>query len=425
MSVFSLDALYDATSGAFIGFNGLPTVAQCSSVVSAYIATLSDVKKQKSLIPRQMYDDMLAALTDPHSQVGSPQFRFWARANFAVFRDHDALLHLMHKSKPVAVQEELYGILAICHLAASHGGRDKTLAQLREWYTRVPKNLISQYVKLCPTCAPESVSLESHPELIPGDKCYLAAAGLVDVCKCVKMSDSSARCGSCCNLFSFRQSVVRYRIKASVQPFVRRAEQAAQQAQSQSLLANTICASKSVKAEECSNAALFRHGLQPLFDTSNTLVVRKQDLEVDDCDPALRRTSRRSSIGRQFGFAVTKASVFLSSSTSTVPEDAAEIKRVLKSEGEVEVHAQEVEVCLRSDAGLTEEVSLIMRERAAKDILEEAAEAEAETETADRDCENDTPKITKEWKYEADYVQQSIGEARDHYRETAAQRSGL
>ncbi|KAK9249060.1 hypothetical protein V1506DRAFT_139706 [Lipomyces tetrasporus] len=126
-----LDALYFPESGTFIGYRGFPTFRQTTQLVNAYISTLSSVKKNKSLISRQMYADIKTILRDAgNTQVGSAQFRFWARRNFDLFRDTDGHVCVMHKGKPVAVREDLYDVLAVCHLVCRHGGRDKTLGQV-------------------------------------------------------------------------------------------------------------------------------------------------------------------------------------------------------------------------------------------------------------------------------------------------------
>jgi hypothetical protein len=74
---------------------------------------------------------------------------------------------ICHENKPVAVREKLFKILTRAHKACHHGGRDKTSAQVRRVYSwcvvrneedikltapRVPKELISRFVKMCPTC---------------------------------------------------------------------------------------------------------------------------------------------------------------------------------------------------------------------------------------------------------------------------------
>jgi hypothetical protein len=78
---------------------------------------------------------------------------------------------ICHEGKPVAIREKLFKILTKAHQQCQHGGRDKTSAQVRQiysWYVadtnsrncvstrlipgRVPKELISRFVKICPTC---------------------------------------------------------------------------------------------------------------------------------------------------------------------------------------------------------------------------------------------------------------------------------
>ncbi|KAI6041753.1 hypothetical protein EDC04DRAFT_1200348 [Pisolithus marmoratus] len=48
--------------------------------------------------------------------------------------------------------EQLYEVLCYCHGLTQHGGRDKTCAAVREHYSWVPKELVAQFVKGCPTC---------------------------------------------------------------------------------------------------------------------------------------------------------------------------------------------------------------------------------------------------------------------------------
>lgn len=59
---------------------------------------------------------------------------------------------ICHEGKPVAVREKLFKILTRAHKQCQHGGRDKTSAQVRKIYSWVPKELISRFVKICPTC---------------------------------------------------------------------------------------------------------------------------------------------------------------------------------------------------------------------------------------------------------------------------------
>lgn len=83
----------------------------------------------------------------------------------------------------MAVREKLFKILIKAHKQCQHGGRDKTSAQVRRVYSwferqpsdssrvlltvapRVPKELISRFVKSCPTCqVRRGTSRNSPPE---------------------------------------------------------------------------------------------------------------------------------------------------------------------------------------------------------------------------------------------------------------------
>ncbi|KAK9459271.1 uncharacterized protein V1516DRAFT_679459 [Lipomyces oligophaga] len=248
-----LEALYDPVSGKFIGFNGFPTYLQCSDLISAYIDTLSDVKKSKCLISRDMYHLILAILSHPHKEIGDSQFRFWAKANFSLYNDPKGRPQVMYKSKPIAVREDLYNILAVCHMLVDHGGRDRTLSQLRKWFSRVPKNLVSQYVKVCPTCNPSTVSVESHPELDVCEDlddiynnsfqfCYHQTAQLQLPCRCrkviskssiLRLKKATADAGgsppsnTAGRGFRLRRSIIRYRVRPCIRAAIHQSQCAA------------------------------------------------------------------------------------------------------------------------------------------------------------------------------------------------------
>ena len=56
--------------------------------------------------------------------------------------DHDVGV-VCHEGKPVAVREQLYQVLTNSHGQAQHGGRDKTSAQVRKYYSWYVGNLLS------------------------------------------------------------------------------------------------------------------------------------------------------------------------------------------------------------------------------------------------------------------------------------------
>jgi Integrase zinc binding domain len=59
---------------------------------------------------------------------------------------------IMHDNRPIAVAEQFYELLCHCHARVDHGGRDRTLAVIREYYSWVPKRITAMFVAACPTC---------------------------------------------------------------------------------------------------------------------------------------------------------------------------------------------------------------------------------------------------------------------------------
>ncbi|KIO15703.1 carbohydrate-binding module family 1 protein, partial [Tulasnella calospora MUT 4182] len=99
-----------------------------------------------------MYDCIHAVLMDPtNTTYGTPQFRFWVRKIFVLARFQSEYT-VTHEDKPVAVKEQIYQILVHCHGECYHGRRDKTCAQIKGYYSWIPKELVAQFVKACPTC---------------------------------------------------------------------------------------------------------------------------------------------------------------------------------------------------------------------------------------------------------------------------------
>lgn len=141
----------------------LPTREQHDGVIEEYIKSLSIRKREKALISQEMFDDIWDVLHHPsNARIRSPQFRFWVRKMFklssSVSRssssddDADVISAVTHEGRPVAVKEQIYDILSYYHTLAGHGGRDKTMAEVKENYSWVPKELVARFVKICPTC---------------------------------------------------------------------------------------------------------------------------------------------------------------------------------------------------------------------------------------------------------------------------------
>ena len=144
--------------------SGFPTYAQYKQVENSYIQSLTPRRQTKALISQSMFDRIWDVLHKPDCPKETAQFRFWARKMFTISKNYrntlgaaannDEVLQevLLHDNLLVAVQEQLYDLLCYCHGSTGHGGRDKTCALIRKHYTWVPKELVANFIKLCPTC---------------------------------------------------------------------------------------------------------------------------------------------------------------------------------------------------------------------------------------------------------------------------------
>ncbi|PIL26186.1 hypothetical protein GSI_11941 [Ganoderma sinense ZZ0214-1] len=203
---------------------GMPSREEFADLEEQYIASLDPRKQTKALISQAMFDSIWLALHNPRDNtIGSPQFRWWVRKMFVLARPdesgvlvpfiaepdsdegtfleygrrgmedgriHNAMVMagarylnaaaplplsvVLHDGKRVAIREQIYDILCVCHERVGHGGRDKTATEIRKTYTWVPKDLIALFVKHCPTCmskrtkqAERAVDNGPSPEAIP------------------------------------------------------------------------------------------------------------------------------------------------------------------------------------------------------------------------------------------------------------------
>ncbi|RXW22533.1 hypothetical protein EST38_g3304 [Candolleomyces aberdarensis] len=143
---------------------GFPTYAQYKQIETGYIQSLTPRRQGKALISQAMFDRIWDVLHHPETQLETAQFRFWARKMFTIEQNYRITLGvaegqewptqevLLHDNLLVAIQEQLYDLLCYCHGSTGHGGRDKTCALIRKHYTWVPKDLVSNFIKACPTC---------------------------------------------------------------------------------------------------------------------------------------------------------------------------------------------------------------------------------------------------------------------------------
>ncbi|TFK79895.1 hypothetical protein K466DRAFT_559555, partial [Polyporus arcularius HHB13444] len=142
---------------------GVPTREEFAALEEQYLESLDYRKKKKALISQAMFDNIWLALHCPDDvSIETPQFRWWVRKMFVLkaqgLQDGylaglaSAELAVVHNGKRVAVREQIYDILCICHQRVKHSGRDKTSAEIRKTFDWIPKDLVSLFVKHCPTC---------------------------------------------------------------------------------------------------------------------------------------------------------------------------------------------------------------------------------------------------------------------------------
>ncbi|KEF63874.1 uncharacterized protein A1O9_01852 [Exophiala aquamarina CBS 119918] len=154
---------------------GFPDVHEFDELMKRYVDDLSPKKQDKALIHASRAANIKSVLIDKKTTtIESAQFRFWVKKMFTLQPNDPSLPEkrkkICHEGKPVAVREKLFKILTKAHKQCQHGGRDKTSAHVRRTYSwqvdgsskfpfprltglfRVPKELISRFVKLCPTC---------------------------------------------------------------------------------------------------------------------------------------------------------------------------------------------------------------------------------------------------------------------------------
>ena len=158
---------------ATISRPGFPTRAQYKHIETVYVNSLSPQRKEKALISQHMFDRIWDVLQNKDKSPEDGQFKFWVRRNFVFGTFNKASLDsgilartiaenqvvVLHEGALVALQEQMYDLLCYAHGSVNHGGRDKTLAAIRKFYTWVPKELVGQFTISCPTCMMKKAGL--------------------------------------------------------------------------------------------------------------------------------------------------------------------------------------------------------------------------------------------------------------------------
>ncbi len=115
-----------------------PSRAVFENILYTYQSNLSDRKRNKALISRAAYAEIQATLVEikeSRCRRGTAQFRFWVKKMFGLieFYGNDVV---GHQGKPVAIREDIYDILVHCHDQCDHGGRDRTVEVVKDFYVR-------------------------------------------------------------------------------------------------------------------------------------------------------------------------------------------------------------------------------------------------------------------------------------------------
>lgn len=163
---------YPCTSQVDESQTGFPTRAQYQLIERGYLESLTPRRQGKALISQALFDRVWDVLHNADNVKENAQFRFWARKMFTLSKSHTVSFGtsgsqpmeqevLLHDGLLVAVREQIYDLLCFCHGSTNHGGRDKTCALIRKHYTWVPKDLVAQFIKACPTCILKKCG---HPE---------------------------------------------------------------------------------------------------------------------------------------------------------------------------------------------------------------------------------------------------------------------
>ena len=128
-------------------YPGFPDYETFMRTVPIHRSRLFWKKQAKTVLDAETLVTILTVLRDPRNEHDDPQFRRWVRKRFTLDNTRSRVLH---RNLPVVAEENYYEILCYCH--ADHGGRDRTHAAFRGMFSWIPKRIVAEFVKLCPTC---------------------------------------------------------------------------------------------------------------------------------------------------------------------------------------------------------------------------------------------------------------------------------
>ncbi|CAF1358344.1 unnamed protein product [Didymodactylos carnosus] len=118
-----------------------------------HINSLNSKYHEKFVITKQTCDDISKALLLERGKKSDLSFIFWARNNFVLVRTAGIETVSCAKSKKsVCVYEAFFTVISECHIAVSHGGRDKTFGEIQTHYSWVPRVAVDLFLKRCIAC---------------------------------------------------------------------------------------------------------------------------------------------------------------------------------------------------------------------------------------------------------------------------------
>jgi hypothetical protein len=121
-----------------------------------YIKSLSEKFRQKCVIHKTVYDDIITCLLLPKGKSSgsfSPKFVFWVKRRFILIKIGGVDVGCCIKSKkPIGIYESYYNMISEAHANISHGGRDKTIHELNSHYSWIPRFAIELFLKQCVVC---------------------------------------------------------------------------------------------------------------------------------------------------------------------------------------------------------------------------------------------------------------------------------
>lgn len=102
--------------------------------LQTYIDTLDIKKRNKYTIRNDMYLDILNVLKEENKNI-SAKFKFWVRQTFRLVQiGSTGLVYAIKNDLPLIKHEEIYYRVADCHVAVGHSGRDKTWAEVNNFF---------------------------------------------------------------------------------------------------------------------------------------------------------------------------------------------------------------------------------------------------------------------------------------------------